>query len=141
MILEAERIRGLLGAKNWKQTSIPGVTGPELGKWLCDDREPSLADLKRLTDGLDAASDFLIGLGDDYGGSYQLAAAKMAFGYFDRDPSVDPQLKDRCRRIFVDDELLKLQGAPRTADEWRTVARIIDRATPRAPVRIDARGA
>jgi transcriptional regulator with XRE-family HTH domain len=133
----ADRVRGLLTAKNrLKQTELVGVAGGELGKWLCGDRKPDLDDLKRLAMALDATSDYLIGLGDDFGGDAGLAAAKMSFAYFDRDPTVKPEQKRRCRRVFGDDHILAREGAPRTAEAWKVVAEMIDLGIGPTPAKI-----
>jgi transcriptional regulator with XRE-family HTH domain len=134
------RVRGLLHAKKAKQAELVGVD--QLGKWLCGDRQPSVDDLKRLAVALHATSDFLIGLGDDYGGDYELAAGKMSFQYFLRDVRVTPEQKRRCQRVFERDDILLLDGGPRTAEAWWAVARMVDAAVPPRPPQIgEARGA
>ena len=102
------------------------------------------SDLKRLAEALDASSDYLIGLGDDYraGGkedNYAFAAAKMSYGYFIRieDPKLTDDHRQRCRRIWEDDALLLREGAPMTAEAWKSLAAMIDRAVP-IPPRIGA---
>lgn len=138
MALLSDRVRGLLKVKKLKQTELLGVSREELGKWLCGDRQPDLDDLKRLAVALDATSDYLIGLGDDHRDSYELAAAKMSFAYFDQDLSIEPEQKQRCRRIAEDDHVLTREGAPRTAEAWKVVARMVDLAMgPPPPARID----
>jgi transcriptional regulator with XRE-family HTH domain len=141
-VFRSERLRGLLRVKGIRADEVRGFSREMIAKWENGHGQPTLEGLRDLAVVLDAASDYLIGLGDDYGGSYDLAAAKMSFAYFYVDLDIKPELKERCRRVFDDDEVLKLPGAPRTADEWRTVARIIDLSTPRQPVPIQqARGA
>lgn len=135
---QSQRLRGLLKVKGIRTDQVKGFSREMIAKWENGHGQPSLEALRNLAVALKATSDYLIGLGEDYEGSYELAAAKMSFAYFDRDLSVQPELKERCRRIAADDEVLKLQGAPRSSDEWRTIARMIEVATPPPPVKIDA---
>ena len=61
-------------------------------------------------------SHYFLGLGDDYAGSFELAAAKMSFSYFERDQTVDAEDQPRCRLIADDDDVLLGEGAPRTVE-------------------------
>jgi transcriptional regulator with XRE-family HTH domain len=134
VVLQAERIRGLLKAKHLQQNELVGVSRDELAQWL-GGRDPGLDGLKRLAVALDATSDYLIGLGADFGGDYGLAATKMSFVYFDQDLKIKPEQKQRCRGVFRADEVLARNGAPRTAEEWKVVADMIDLGAP-TPVMI-----
>lgn len=138
MSLVADRVRGLLKVKNRQQNELEGIDGNVLAKWLGGYKKMDPADLKRLAQALDATSDYLIGLGDDYraGGAednYLFAAAKMSFGYFKSDLSVSAEQKQRCRRIWEDDQLLLDEGAPLSAAAWKLLAKMIDRAVPTPP--------
>lgn len=105
----------------------------------------TLGDLRRLAVALESTSDYLIGLGDDYGGSYELAAAKMSFAYFERDlrtRPLEPEKSRRYRRIFEKDDLLIRHGAPRTVEDWKVAADMVDAAIgPRPPQIGEARRA
>jgi transcriptional regulator with XRE-family HTH domain len=136
MILRPERVRGLLRAKNLQQDELDGISRGELGKWL-GGRDPGLDGLKRLAAALDATSDYLIGLGDDFGGNNDLAAAKLSFASFERDLTVTSEQKQRCRRVFETDGVLARGGAPRTADAWRVVAEMIDLGIGPTPAKIE----
>ncbi len=138
MPLLADRVRGLLTAKRIRQNALDGVTASELGKWLCGDRQPAIDDLRRLAIALEATSDYLIGLGESYGDSYELAAAKMAYAFFHSDMSISGDHKASCRRIYESDAVLVQPGAPRTALEWRTVALMVAIGAPPAPRKIEA---
>jgi transcriptional regulator with XRE-family HTH domain len=140
MPLLADRVRGLLAVKNRQQTDLANAMGIEpnlLSKWVGGFKKMDLDDLKRLAEALDATSDYLIGLGDDYRvagvDDYRFAAAKMSFGYFERDWKFTPEQKQRCRNVWLDDDLLQLEGAPVTGDAWKSLARMIDRAVPSPP--------
>ena len=136
MELRAERVRGLLSAKHRQQGELVGVSRGELGKWL-GGRDPGLDGLKRLAVALDATSDYLIGLGDDFGGSYDLAAAKLSFAYFERDLTITLEQKQRCRRVFDNERVLARHGAPRTAEAWKVVAEMIDVGIGPTPAKIE----
>jgi transcriptional regulator with XRE-family HTH domain len=131
-----DRVRGLLKAKHRQQDELAGVGRGELGKWL-GGRDPGLDGLKRLAVALDATSDYLIGLGDDFGGSHDLAAAKLSFAYFERDLTVPPEQKQRCRRVFESDRVLSREGAPRTAEAWKAVAEMIGLGMGPTPAKIE----
>jgi transcriptional regulator with XRE-family HTH domain len=134
---QSQRLRGLLQIKGIRPDQVKGFSREMIAKWENGHGQPSLEGLRDLAAALDSTIDYLIGLGDDYGESCEVAAARMSYAYFDRDPSVQPALKKRCLRIAEDDEVLKLEGAPRTVDQWKTVARMVDLATPSPPVRFD----
>lgn len=144
MALIPDRVRGLIKVKNRRHEDVPGIDANLLSKWLGGHKKMDPGDLRRLAEALDASSDYLIGLGDDYraGGkddNYAFAAAKMSFGYFvrDADEKVTADQKQRCSRIWTDDALLLREGAPMTAEAWKSLAAMIDRAVP-IPPRIGA---
>ena len=49
----------------------------------------------------------------------------MSFSYFERDQTFDAEDKQRCRRIADDDDVLLGEGAPRTVEAWKIVARMV----------------
>ena len=67
--------------------------------------------------------------------NYAFTAAKMSYAYFakDKDPKITLEQKERCRRIWLDDALMLREGAPMTAEAWKSVAAMIDRAVPTPP--------
>lgn len=135
--LKPERLRGLREVKHLRQDQIPGVTRELVAQWENGHKSPGIDALERLAAGLDATIDYLVGAGDAYRGDYRLAAAKMAFGWFRLDPRVPAQQKDRCMRVAEDDDVLVGEGAPRTAEAWRSLAQMIDIAAPPRPPQIE----
>ena len=71
-------------AKKLGRDEITGFTSNLVTKYEGGHVEPGLAALKKLAVALDATTDYFLGLGDDYAGSFELAAAKMSFSYFER---------------------------------------------------------
>lgn len=146
MALLADRVRGLLKVKNRQQNELAGIDANLLAKWLGRFKKVYDDDLKQLAEALESTSDYLIGLGDDYrGGSdqdnYAFAAAKMSFTYFIRDLKPTSDQRQRCRRVWEDDQLMMREGAPMTAEAWKSLAEMIDRAVPTPPKIEAAKGA
>lgn len=131
-----DRLRDLLHVKGLSPGGLKGFTRENISRWENSTVEPTPTAIRDLALALDATSDFLLGIGEDYGEDASLAAARMAFAYFDRESDTAPELKARCRLIFEDDELLRSHGAPRCAEDWATVAKMLKRGTPQGPTPI-----
>jgi len=77
--------------------------------------------LERLALALDSTTDYLFGRGlEDVDAS--VAAARMSFDVFARDPKFTDEQRERCRRV------LPHQDAPKTAQAWRSFAEMLDLA-------------
>jgi len=77
--------------------------------------------LERLALALDSTIDYFFGRGfEDADAS--VAAARMAFDVFARDPKLTDEQRERCRRVLPHGD------APKTAQAWRSFAEMLDLA-------------
>jgi transcriptional regulator with XRE-family HTH domain len=148
MAFVRERMTGLRIAKRLGQHELEGVAHSAVRQYETGHKTPGIDALEKIADALDTTVDYLLGRGDDYrggeeGDNYALASAKMSFACFLRALEATPptigerarreQQAQRCRRVWEDDQLLKREGAPRTAEAWKSLAEMIDRAVPTPP--------
>jgi transcriptional regulator with XRE-family HTH domain len=125
MPLRPERFEGLRDAKGLSQgdlARLAGIGQSTITKLECGDAPNIGADtLERIALALDATTDFFFGRGfEDVDAS--VAAAHMSFDVFARDPKVTGEQRERCRRV------LSHKDAPKTAQEWRSFAEMLDLA-------------
>jgi transcriptional regulator with XRE-family HTH domain len=105
--------------------SVIGLNRTMLWKYENGKLTPTAEALETLADRLDATMDYFHERGPKYV-SPERAAIEMSFDVFQRRTDSDIH-RERCRRIVPDDR------APRTADAWKTLAELMDKALPVTP--------
>lgn len=125
MPFRSDRLKHLREAKGWSKEQLaeraalsrPMITKSERGK-----NSPRSETLDHLAQALDCTTDYLLGRGPDYE-SPSIAAVYMAFEVFiAQQPELSNDQRERCRRA------LPHPNAPKTAEEWRSLAEMMDLA-------------
>ena len=123
MPLRHDRFRALREAKGLSQEILGRMANVAHSTIAKIERGsiPSADTLERLALALDASTDYFYGRGfEDVDAS--VAAARMSFDVFARDPRLTSEMRERCRRA------LSHADAPKTAQAWRSFAEMIDLA-------------
>lgn len=123
MPLRHDRFRALREAKRLSQEILGGMADVAHSTIAKIERgsTPSADTLERLAVALDATTDYFYGRGfEDVDAS--VAAARMSFDVFSRDPKLNSEMRERCRRA------LPHPDAPKTAQAWRSFAEMLDLA-------------
>jgi transcriptional regulator with XRE-family HTH domain len=128
--LRPERLKALREAKGLSQeelAAIAEVSHSTIAKIEQGTASTTGSDiLERLSASLDSTTDYFFGRGfEDIDPA--LAAAYMSFDVFARDPKVTVEQRERCRRV------LSHKDAPKTAQEWRSFAEMLDLAVGPTP--------
>ena len=125
MPLRPERFKALREAKALSQGELArlAAVGQSTITKLERGEAPKLgADmLERIALALDGTTDYFYGRGfEDV--DVSVAAARMSFDVFARDPKFTDEQRERCRRV------LPHPDAPKTAQAWRSFAEMLDLA-------------
>lgn len=130
MAFDPRRARVLREVKGLKQDELRGMSQNQVTR--CEKNgTDSIKLLEGLATALDCAEGFLLGrlfptLDLDDRAAVRQAASRMAFDAFVDRPGTASHQQQRCAR------LLSHSAAPLTADDWQTLADLIDRAVPPA---------
>jgi transcriptional regulator with XRE-family HTH domain len=120
-----DRLRDLRSIKGWSQVQLADrarLSHALIAKTENGKNSPRSDALAQLAQALDCTTDYLLGLGSDYGGA-AAAASQMSLDIFIAQRVMSHERLESCRRV------LQHQGAPKTVDDWRSFAEMLDIAT------------
>jgi transcriptional regulator with XRE-family HTH domain len=124
MAFQRDRLKGLLTVKKIRPDEVAGFPRGTISNWLNGHSKPSDQAQCALALALDATMDYFHAVRDDYGDDYERAAREMSFDIFEKDISVDLELRKRCRRIRGH------VGAPQRVADWKVFADLIQIICP-----------
>lgn len=125
MPLRQDRFRDLREAKGLSQEALgrlAEVAHSTIAKIERGAAATTGADiLERIALALDSTTDYFFGRGFEEVDA-SVAAARMSFDVFARDPKFTHEQRERCRRV------LPHRDAPKTAQAWRSLAEMLELA-------------
>ncbi len=128
MAFQPARLKGLLKAKDLRPDEVSGFGRGTVSNWANGNTKPGDEAQHALAVALDATMDYFHALRDDYADDYERAAREMAFDIFEKDASIDDELRQRCKRVRGHD------AAPRTVVQWKAFADMVEKVIgPQSP--------